>query len=726
MILNHFMILTGIILLILSVPNQCQNFMSKTGNGKTIVKWENKCNHFHHNRNHSSLRCYCNKYDGKYEPELNCKQKNGQSLTITDELDNKHSSKLKFHCKGIITEGSFNTIIYDLKRINFEESNPTEVEVRSCPISSFFRFLTDLKVSDALEILTIRIDFPGQVFNFSSQVFSSMEKNYPNLTKLAIVEGGKTAVLLGDGIFDPLESIKELELSELNLNQLPQNLLSRTMNLEKIRLNHLTIPSNQIPEDFFKSLVHLKTLTLTKTNLQNLSPGIFSKLSNLRTLDLSDNTLPHFPQHIFLSNCDSLQEFIMKNDRCNEEKCVHNLANDLLSDCKNLKRFSYGKFRDSKHIVTIGDHFFGDENTFSELEEIQLHNIELKPGQLHSLFHHLKDLRKLDLTDNDITTIKAKYFPIEDSSNLQRLHLERNPLKCDCDTRKEIRKLNKKIKTVTYHRANDPKECKCNATKVSMEDFFDTDCAETSPCTSKTKTSSSTFVIITLGIITFLLVTILVTIFISERARIWLYHHKIFSKLFPRVPVGDILDNTYDAFISYAEADYEFVERMVQVMENPTTPEHRKENEAQVGGRVYRFCIHQRDWAVGPMIIQNIRDSVKNSYRTIILLSSNFASSQWCEHEFNEAYQENKIIMIMMTGSKISDFDGNELIQQYLRTYTYLKQEDPMLWKKLSYQLPHKSMGHNVRKKNRALRLWRQITEELPLVRSTSRESRCE
>ena len=80
----------------------------------------------------------------------------------------------------------------------------------------------------------------------------------------------------------------------------------------------------------------------------------------------------------------------------------------------------------------------------------------------------------------------------------------------------------------------------------------------------------------------------------------------------------------------------------------------------------------------------------------------------------------------MMTGSKISDFDGNELIQQYLRTYTYLKQEDPMLWKKLSYQLPHKSMGHNVRKKNRALTLWRQITEELPLVRSTSRESRSE
>ena len=77
----------------------------------------------------------------------------------------------------------------------------------------------------------------------------------------------------------------------------------------------------------------------------------------------------------------------------------------------------------------------------------------------------------------------------------------------------------------------------------------------------------------------------------------------------------------------------------------------------------------------------------------------------------------------MMTGTKISDFNGNELIQQYLRTYTYLKQEDPMLWKKLSYQLPHKSMGHNAKRTSRAWTLWRQITEELPLVRSTSRDS---
>ena len=143
----------------------------------------------------------------------------------------------------------------------------------------------------------------------------------------------------------------------------------------------------------------------------------------------------------------------------------------------------------------------------------------------------------------------------------------------------------------------------------------------------------------------------------------------------------------------------------------------------QIGGRLYRLIIHERDWVGGKPIIENIQDSVDNSFRTIILLSSNFANSDWCQHEFIKAYQENKIIIIMMEGTNISDFDGNELIQGYLKTYTYLKQEDPMLWKKLSYQLPHKSMGNTVRKNNRALRLWRQITEELPLVRHTSRES---
>ena len=157
---------------------------------------------------------------------------------------------------------------------------------------------------------------------------------------------------------------------------------------------------------------------------------------------------------------------------------------------------------------------------------------------------------------------------------------------------------------------------------------------------------------------------------------------------------------------------------MREILENPSLPENKSLNKEQLGGRTYRFCIHERDWAVGPMIIDNIVDSVKNSFRTVILLSKEFAESTWCQHEFDEAYKEKKIIIIMMKGTNIADFDGNQIIQSYLQTYTYLKQEDPKIWKKLSYQLPHKRM-RGVRK-SRTLLFLRQLTEELPLVRTSA------
>jgi hypothetical protein len=172
-----------------------------------------------------------------------------------------------------------------------------------------------------------------------------------------------------------------------------------------------------------------------------------------------------------------------------------------------------------------------------------------------------------------------------------------------------------------------------------------------------------------------------------------LYHNKFFSNFFLGENVSTLANenmDSYDAFISYAEEDSNFVQQMIKILESPSLPEHKTLNKDQLGGRTYRFCIHERDWEVGPMILDNIRSSVKQSFRTIILLSKKFAESEWCQHEFDEAYKEKKIIVVMMEGTDISDFNGNGIIQSYLTTYTYLKQEDPKIWKKLSYQLPHK------------------------------------
>merc|ERR1719245_733395 len=158
-------------------------------------------------------------------------------------------------------------------------------------------------------------------------------------------------------------------------------------------------------------------------------------------MELSDNELPNFPQHVLLRHCDNLEDFVIRKDKCSEEKCVHNLATNLLKDCKNLKTFSYSKSPNSKHSVTIGDNFFGNGESLRKLETIELHGINLKSSQLSTLFHDLINLKTLDLSGNNITTIKADDFPIQNNSRLTKLHLERNPLKCTCDNRKVIKDL---------------------------------------------------------------------------------------------------------------------------------------------------------------------------------------------------------------------------------------------------------------------------------------------
>ena len=263
-----------------------------------------------------------------------------------------------------------------------------------------------------------------------------------------------------------------------------------------------------------------------------------------------------------------------------------------------------------------------------------------------------------------------------------------------------------------------PLTCPCNGTRIDIQKLHT--CALQPDCIPKPPQDlTKLWIFIALASIIIVLTAALVVICVSERARVWLYHHQIFSKCFRserKRNVDAAEDNLYDAFVSYADSDGPFMEEMLKILESPATLEEQQLNFEQLGGRRYKFCIHERDWPVGKKILDNITDSVQNSFRTILLLSKNFANSQWCQHEFNEALKESKVIIVMLEGTKISDFDGNDIIQSHLRQVTYLKQEDPKLWKKLSYQLPHKPMKKRSQRE-KAMAFLRQITEELPLVR---------
>ena len=79
---------------------------------------------------------------------------------------------------------------------------------------------------------------------------------------------------------------------------------------------------------------------------------------------------------------------------------------------------------------------------------------------------------------------------------------------------------------------------------------------------------------------------------------------------------GDAPEKIYDAFVSYAHQDSDWVlDSLLKRLEEPS--------HSRACGPC-KLCIHQRDFVVGKPIIDNIIDSIAASRHTIIVLSNNF------------------------------------------------------------------------------------------------------
>ena len=78
-------------------------------------------------------------------------------------------------------------------------------------------------------------------------------------------------------------------------------------------------------------------------------------------------------------------------------------------------------------------------------------------------------------------------------------------------------------------------------------------------------------------------------------------------------------DFEYHAFVVYCDADRLWVHRKFV---------RRLENDAGI-----KLCIHQRDFDVGQTISGNIDTYLRKSWKVVVIMSNEFAKSQWCQWE---------------------------------------------------------------------------------------------
>merc|ERR1712242_283112 len=185
---------------------------------------------------------------------------------------------------------------------------------------------------------------------------------------------------------------------------------------------------------------------------------------------------------------------------------------------------------------------------------------------------------------------------------------------------------------------------------------------------------------------------------------IWVYAQPWGKKLFTE----DIIDKEkpYDAFISYSQADSEYVEQ--QLLPGLETP-------ADAASPRFKCLIHTRDWSVGEMIPDQILHSVESSRRTIIVLSPAYIDSMWTKLEFRAAHKQalqdrTQRVIIVVLGELPTKEDMEDDLKKYISLNTYLEAGDPWFWQKLRFALPHR--GRMVKTRTR------RETDKLELMRS--------
>ncbi|CAG9579513.1 unnamed protein product [Danaus chrysippus] len=136
----------------------------------------------------------------------------------------------------------------------------------------------------------------------------------------------------------------------------------------------------------------------------------------------------------------------------------------------------------------------------------------------------------------------------------------------------------------------------------------------------------------------------------------------------------------YDAFVSFSHHDSEFAAAIAERLER--------------GPRARRLCLHERDWTPGEWIPEQIATSVRNSRRTVALVSESFLASQWARAELREAYTaalregRARLLAVLLPGMEPPRAATAPELRAYLAAVTYLRWDDPHFWDKLLLAVP--------------------------------------
>ena len=105
----------------------------------------------------------------------------------------------------------------------------------------------------------------------------------------------------------------------------------------------------------------------------------------------------------------------------------------------------------------------------------------------------------------------------------------------------------------------------------------------------------------------------------------------------------------------------------------------------------YKLCLHERDFAIGRSITDNIVDFMAKSEQCLIILSKSYLQSEWCNFEAKVAQHimKDKLQMIVLDNDVIEKSNLSEVVKSLIKTQTFLlwSEKDGTFWRRLDEAL---------------------------------------
>ncbi|VDI71553.1 toll-like receptor 13 [Mytilus galloprovincialis] len=253
----------------------------------------------------------------------------------------------------------------------------------------------------------------------------------------------------------------------------------------------------------------------------------------------------------------------------------------------------------------------------------------------HSVFGNMTFLRKLYLSNNLIKIINATSFPLDVLNSLEELDLTVNPFACTCDqlwfTKWIKTKKVKLIRYPEYYRCRQPPELD----NVELKKYAESEmqCPPWNPLYSMAIVLSCSG----LSLVTFITIGLKCQTNIKNYIYLWRVKYNRKKGYFPLTNADDF---EYHAFVVYCDADRNWVHR--------TFLPKIEQDEG------IKLCIHHRDFEVGESITANINKYLEKSWKVVVILSNEFAKSEWCQWEVDvvqerrRRYGKDVFLLIML------------------------------------------------------------------------------